>query len=123
MTLNYKGLGDDQVKGLTPGDLQVRLQVNKHPRWERKTNDLYTATQINAFEAMLGTKVTVLTLDGKSLKATVSPGTQPGTFIRLPNEGMPIIRSKQRGHMFIRIDISIPSNLTQEQKELIAKNF
>ena len=123
MTLNYKGLGDDQVKGLTPGDLQVRLQVNKHPRWERKTNDLYTATQINAFEAMLGTKVTVLTLDGKSLKATVSPGTRPGTFIRLPNEGMPILRSKQRGHMFIRIDISIPSNLTQEQKEIIAKNF
>ena len=123
MTLSYKGLGDDQVKGLPPGDLQVRLQINKHPRWERKANDLYTATQINAFEAMLGTKIAINTLDGKSLKATVSPGTQPGTYIRLPNEGFPIIKTKTRGHMFIRIDISIPSNLTQEQKELIAKNF
>ena len=123
MTLNYKGLGDDQIKGLPPGDLQVRLQINPHPQFERKANDLYTAKQINAFEAMLGTKVVIKTLSGKTIKATVQPGTQPGTFIRLPNEGMPILRTKNRGHLFVRIDIAIPSNLTQEQKEIIAKNF
>jgi len=123
MTLNYKGLGDDQIKGMPPGDLQVRLQIKPHPQWQRKANDLYTARQINAFEAMLGTKVVIKTLSGKTIKATVLPGTQPGTFIRLPNEGMPIIRTKNRGHLFVRIDISIPSNLTQEQKEIIAKNF
>jgi len=123
MTLNYKGLGDDQVSGLEPGDLQVRLQVNPHPFFERKANDLYIARQINAFEAMLGTKVVLKTLSGKTIKATVQPGTQPGTFIRLPNEGMPIMKTKLKGHLFVRIDISIPSNLTQEQKEILAKNF
>lgn len=123
MTLNYKGLGDDQIKGLTPGDLQVRLQINPHPYFERKANDLYTAKQINAFEAMLGTKVVIRTLSGKTIKAAVVPGTQPGTFIRLPNEGMPIMKTKNKGHLFVRIDISIPSNLTQEQKEILAKNF
>ena len=123
MTLNYKGLGDDQIKGLTPGDLQVRLQINPHPYFERKANDLYTAKQINAFEAMLGTKVVIRTLSGKTIKAAIVPGTQPGTFIRLPNEGMPIMKTKNKGHLFVRIDISIPSNLTQEQKEILAKNF
>mgnify|MGYP003113997488 FL=1 len=123
MTLNYKGLGDDQLKGLAPGDLQVRLQINRHPHFERKGNDLYTAKQINAFEAMMGTKIMVKTLSGKTVRASVMPGTQPGTFIRLPNEGMPIVKAKNKGHLFIRIDISIPSNLTQEQKDIIAKYF
>lgn len=123
MTLNYKGLGDDQLKGMPPGDLQVRLQINPHPHFERKANDLYTAKQINAFEAMLGTKIVLRTLAGKTIKASVQPGTQPGTFIRLPNEGMPIMKTKNRGHLFVRIDISIPSNLTQEQKDILAKNF
>ena len=49
MTLNYKGLGDNMVKNMPPGDLQVRLQINRHPFFERKNHDLYTSKQINAF--------------------------------------------------------------------------
>lgn len=123
MTLNYKGLGDNLVKNAPPGDLQVRLQINRHPFFERKNHDLYTSKQINAFEAMLGTKVVIKTINGKTIKATVVPGTQPATFIRIPNEGMPIMRTSNRGHLFVRIDINIPSNLTQEEKNIIAKNF
>tara|TARA_B100000683_G_scaffold212038_1_gene206856 strand:- start:50 stop:865 length:816 start_codon:yes stop_codon:yes gene_type:complete len=123
MTLNYKGLGDNSIKGVAPGDLQVRLQINKHPFFERKNHDLYTSKQINAFEAMIGTKVIIKTINGKTIKATVVPGTQPGTFIRIPNEGMPILRTQNRGHLFVRIDINIPSNLSQEEKEIITKNF
>ncbi len=123
MTLNYKGLGDDSIQNVNPGNLQVRIQVNRHPQWERKNNDLYTSKQINAIEAMLGTVVIIKTLSDKTIKASVQAGTQPGTYIRIPNEGMPIIRSKQKGHLFIRIDVLIPSNLTQEQKDLLAKYF
>ncbi len=123
MTLNYKGLGDNSIKGAPPGDLQVRLQINRHPFFERKNHDLYTAKQIDAFEAMLGTKVIINTIDGKTIKASVVAGTQPGTFIRIPNEGMPILRTSNRGHLFVRIDINIPSNLSQEEKEIITKNF
>ena len=72
---------------------------------------------------MLGTKVIINTIDGKTIKATVVAGTQPGTFIRIPNEGMPILRTSNRGHLFVRIDINIPSNLSQEEKEIITKNF
>ena len=123
MTLNYKGLGDNIIKNMPPGDLQVRLQINRHPFFERKNHDLYTSKQINAFEAMLGTKIMIKTIDGKTIKATVVAGTQPGTFIRIPNEGMPILRTQNRGHLFVRIDINIPSNLSQEEKNIIAKNF
>tara|TARA_Y100001937_G_scaffold9627_1_gene11865 strand:- start:1682 stop:2497 length:816 start_codon:yes stop_codon:yes gene_type:complete len=123
MTLNYKGLGDNSVKGAPAGDLQVRLQINRHPFFERKNHDLYTSKQIDAFEAMLGTKVIIKTIDGKIIKASVVAGTQPGTFIRIPNEGMPILRTTNRGHLFVRIDINIPSNLSQEEKEIITKNF
>ncbi len=123
MTLNYKELGDDSIQGIKPGNLQVRVQVNKNPMWERRSNDLYTFRQIDAFEAILGTIIIIKTMSSKTIKATIKAGTQPGTFIRIPNEGMPIIRSRQKGHLFIRINISIPSNLTQEQKDLLAKYF
>ena len=123
MTLNYKGLGDNVIKNVPPGDLQVRLQINRHPFFERKNHDLYTSKQINAFEAMLGTKVLIKTIDNKTIKASITPGTQPGTFIRIPNEGMPIMRTNNRGHLFVRIDINIPSNLSQDEKDVIAKNF
>ena len=76
-----------------------------------------------AFEAMLGTIIIIKTMSGKTIKASVKAGTQPGTYIRIPSEGMPIVRSKQKGHMFIRIDILIPSNLTQDQKEILTKYF
>jgi curved DNA-binding protein len=123
MTLNYKELGDDSIQGIKPGNLQVRVQINKSPTWERRANDLYTFRQINAFEAILGTTVIIKTMSGKTIKAGIKAGTQPGTFIRIPNEGMPLIRSKQKGHLFIRIDILIPSNLTQEQKDILTKYF
>ena len=123
MTLNYKGLGDDSMQNVDPGDLQVKIQINKSPIWERRNHDLHTSRQINAIEAMLGTIIIVQTMSGKTIRATVRAGTQPGTFIRIPGEGMPIIRSKQKGHLFIRLDISIPSNLTQEQKDLLTKYF
>ena len=123
MNLNYKGLGDDSIQNVEPGNLQVRVQVKKHPIWERDGNDLHTFKQINAFEAMLGTIVIVKTMSGKTIKASVKAGTQPGTYIRIPSEGMPIIRSKQKGHMFIRIDVLIPSNLTQDQKNILTKYF
>ena len=72
---------------------------------------------------MLGTKVIINSIDGKTIKASVVAGTQPGTFIWIPNEGMPILRTSNRGHLFVRIDINIPSNLSQEEKEIITKNF
>ncbi len=123
MTLNYKELGDDSIQGIKPGNLQVRVQVNKNPMWERRSNDLYTFRQIDAFEAILGTIIIIKTMSSKTIKATIKAGTQPGTFIRIPNEGMPIIRSNQKGHLFIRIDVLIPSNFTQEQKDILAKYF
>ncbi len=123
MTLNYKELGDDSIQGIKPGNLQVRVQVNKNPMWERRSNDLYTFRQIDAFEAILGTIIIIKTMSSKTIKATIKAGTQPGTFIRIPNEGMPIIRSNQKGHLFVRIDVLIPSNFTQEQKDILAKYF
>ena len=53
MTLNYKGLGDDSIQNVNPGNLQVRIQVNRHPQWERKNNDLYTSKQINVYRESL----------------------------------------------------------------------
>jgi len=123
MTLNYKELGDDSIQGIKPGNLQVRVQVNKNPMWERRSNDLYTFRQIDAFEAILGTIIIIKTMSSKTIKATIKAGTQPGTFIRIPNEGMPIIRSNQKGHLFVKIDVLIPSNFTQEQKDILAKYF
>jgi molecular chaperone DnaJ len=68
---------------------------------------------------MLGTKITVNSLDKRSLDITIPAGIQPETILSCNGEGLPNIRSKRKGNMLIKIKIEIPKNLTSEQKEKI----
>jgi curved DNA-binding protein len=105
--------------GGPPGDLYVRLKEVEHPVFKREGSDLYVDRHIKFSESALGTKVTVPTLDGKTMSLKVPPGTASHTKMRLKNYGLPHANSKGRGDQFVRIIVDIPGSLTKKQKTLL----
>jgi curved DNA-binding protein len=105
--------------GGPPGDLYVKLKEVEHPVFKRDGNDLYVDRHIRYTESALGTKVTVPTLDGKTMSLKVPPGTNSLTKMRLKNYGLPHANGKGRGDQYVRIIVDIPGTLTKKQKNLL----
>ncbi len=117
--LRLAGKGGISHMGGPPGDLYVRLKEMEHPVFKREGNDLYVDRRIRFTEAILGTKVTIPTLDGKTMSLKVPPGTQGHTKMRLKNYGLPHPNGKSRGDQYVRIIVETPTNLTKKQKTLL----
>ena len=111
--------GGENVKGYEPGDLYVSLRVKPHPIFERKGDDLYMNKTIPLSNAILGGTIDVKTIDGSTASVTIPPGTQPHTLLRLKGRGIPRINDYGRGDMYIRIEVHIPTNLTNKQKNIL----
>jgi molecular chaperone DnaJ len=67
----------------------------------------------------LGGSVEVPTIDGGQTKVKVPEGTQSGRRFRLTGKGMPVLRTRERGDMYVQVRVEIPQNLTKKQKELL----
>jgi len=123
--IKYNGLGDNSITTERRGDLYVNIEVMPHPIFERVNNHLVIHKTINCIDAMLGTKIDIITLDKRVLSVIINKGTQNGTVLRLEGEGMPISdnfgRPSQSGNMQIVINVSIPTTLTKEQIKLLKK--
>jgi len=117
--LRLTGKGSPSPMGGAPGDLYVKLKEVEHPVFKREGSDLYVDRRIKFTEAILGTKVTVPTLDGKTMSLKVPPGTQGHTKMRLKNYGIPSANGKSRGDQFVRIIVETPANLNKKQKTLL----
>jgi curved DNA-binding protein len=72
-------------------------------------------------EILMGTRISVSTLDDKKLSIKIPPGTQPGTKMRMPGQGLPHMKSKKKGDLYVKIQVKLPKQLTDEQKDLIDK--
>ncbi len=117
--LRVSGKGRPGPMGGPPGDLYVRLKEVEHPVFKREGSDLYVDRRIKFTEAVMGTKVTVPTLDGKTMSLKVPPGTQSHTKMRLKNYGLPQANGKTRGDQYVRIIVETPANLSKKQKALV----
>ncbi len=95
--LRLTGKGSPSPMGGPSGDLYVKLKELEHPVFKREGSDLSVDRRIKLSEATLGTKVTVPTLDGKTMSLKVPPGTQSHTKMRLKNYGLPTASGKSRG--------------------------
>jgi curved DNA-binding protein len=111
--------GRPSPTGGPPGDLYVKLKEVEHPVFKRDGTDLYVDRHIRFTESALGTKVTVPTLDGKTMSLKVPPGTNSLTNMRLQNYGLPHATGKGRGNQYVRIIVDIPHTLTKKQKTLL----
>jgi len=119
--IKYAGMGDDSIPNMPPGDLIVNISVAPHKSFERRNNDLVTEVNVSVWDALLGGKVKVKTLDGRDLNINVPQGTQPGTVLSCREEGLPNVRTKRRGNLLVIIKIDIPKNLSKKQRKIISR--
>jgi len=117
--IRYQGMGDGSIKEVPAGDLIVNISVLRHPRFEREGDNIIYHHRISAWDAMLGSSLKIETLDKKSIDITIPPGTQPETVLSCRGEGLPNVRSRQRGNLLIRIFVEIPKNLSDKHRSMI----
>jgi molecular chaperone DnaJ len=111
------GEGELGERGGPSGNLYVALEVEPHPHFRRRKDDLLLELNINVSQAALGGRVKVPTLEGEE-EIEINPGTQTGTILRRRGLGVPRLRRNGRGDLLILIKVSIPEKLTKEQRGL-----
>jgi len=95
------------------------VSVEPHNIFKRSEENLFFEFPISLTDATLGSNVEVPTIDGGKAKVKIPPGTQNGKQFRLKGKGMPMMRSKNYGDLYIRAYTEIPVGLTKEQKNLL----
>ena len=118
--IRLTGRGHAGERGGPPGDLYVLVRVADDERFVRDGSDLVTVVDVAAPAAALGTTVSVPTLDGEE-QIDVPAGTQPGTVVTLRGRGMPAIGRRGRGDQQVVLNVVVPRNLTERQRELLAE--
>ena len=121
--LRVSQLGDDSFPNVPRGDIHLTIAVRPHQYYNRQGDDLIKDLNISAIDAMLGTKLTVNTIDGKTIEVNVNPGIQHGQVLSAAGYGMPNVSDNRfRGRFLMPVNIVIPTNLSQSQKDLL-ENF
>ncbi len=113
--MKISGQGSPSPQGGPAGDLYIKINVGKHPKFGRKGNDIYATETINVAEAILGTEKEVTTIEGKKAKIKIPPGTNSGKLFKL--KGLGIQNSKGRGDHYARIEITTPDHLSNKAKQ------
>ena len=118
--IRLAGQGEPGANGASPGDLYLRVRIKPHRLFEvAGEDDVQIELPVAPWEAALGAKVSVPTLDG-AVEMTIPPGTQGGARLRLRNQGLNK-RGGGRGDQYVKIRIVIPPRLTAKEKELFEK--
>ena len=119
--LRLAGKGSASPLGGPPGDLFIQAKVIRDPVFSIEGYDLYMVYDLKLTEAILGTSISVPTIDDKKLSLKIPPGTKPGTKMRMAGRGLPHMKGSRKGDLFVKIQIKMPKSLTAEQKALIEK--
>ena len=119
--LRLAGKGSASPLGGPPGDLFIQAKVIEDPVFSVEGYDLYMVYDLKLTEAILGTSISVPTIDDKKLSLKIPPGTKPGTKMRMAGRGLPHMKGSRKGDLFVKIQIKMPKSLTAEQKALIEK--
>jgi molecular chaperone DnaJ len=120
MRLKMNGYGDAGEGGGPPGDLYVFINVDPHPIFRREGDDILLDLPIGFAEAALGAKKEVPTLNGP-VKIVIPEGTQSGKRFRVRGKGFPNVHGRGKGDLDISVMVETPTNLTEEQKELLSR--
>ncbi|SCY71769.1 DnaJ C-terminal domain-containing protein [Desulfoluna spongiiphila] len=123
--LRLTGKGEPSRYGGPAGDLYIRSRVAGSGGFVPDGQNVIYDTDIRVSEALLGTTITVPTLEGSEINLKVPAGTQHKTKMRIPGKGLPEMKGGARGDLFVRIGVSLPKTLTEGQRaavEDLAKN-
>ncbi|WP_439372383.1 molecular chaperone DnaJ [Bradyrhizobium sp. PMVTL-01] len=119
--IRLAGEGEAGVRGGPPGDLYIFLSLAQHQFFQRDGADLHCRVPISMVTAALGGEFEVPTIDKAKAKVKVPAGTQSNRRFRIASKGMPVLRSRQTGDMYVQVVVETPQNLTKKQQELLAE--
>jgi molecular chaperone DnaJ len=117
--IRLAGEGEAGVRAGPAGDLYIFLAIGSHPFFHREGADLHCRVPISMVLAAMGGEIEVPTIDGNHSRVKVPEGTQSGRRFRLQGRGMPVLRSKQTGDMYIQVLVETPQKLSKRQRELL----
>ncbi len=119
-TLRLAGRGPAGPRGGPAGSLFVHLVVQPDERFERMGDDLHTTLHVGMAQAALGTALDVETLE-ESRQVDVAAGTQTGAVVRFRGLGVPHLRGRGRGDLYVHFAVDTPTELTARQRELLTQ--
>jgi molecular chaperone DnaJ len=119
--IRLAGEGEAGIRGGAAGDLYIFLSIASHEFFQRDGADLHCRVPISMVSAALGGEFEVPTIDGSKTRVKVPEGTQSGRRFRLQGKGMPVLRSRQVGDMYVQVVVETPQNLTRKQRELLTE--
>ena len=114
--VRLSGQGGQGIGGGETGDLYLRIHILPDHRFTIKEHDLAATVDITPWEAALGSRITVDTIDGR-INMTVPPGTQSGRTLRVRGKGMPV-SSGGHGDLLITVRIVVPPHLSSRERQL-----
>ena len=117
--IRLAGEGEAGLRGGPAGDLYIFLSIKPHEFFQRDGADIFCRVPISMTTAALGGHIDVPTVEGQATRVKVPDGTETGKQFRLKGKGMPVLRAKVSGDMYIQVDVETPKNLTRRQRELL----
>ena len=117
--IRLAGEGEAGLRGGPAGDLYIFLAIKPHEFFQRDGADIFCKVPISMTTAALGGQIEVPTVDGAATRVKIPEGSESGKQFRLKGKGMPVLRSKVSGDMYIQVDVETPKNLTKHQRELL----
>ena len=117
--IRLAGEGEAGLRGGPAGDLYIFLAIKPHEFFQRDGADIFCKVPISMTTAALGGQIEVPTVDGAATRVKIPEGSESGKQFRLKSKGMPVLRSKVTGDMYIQVEVETPKNLTKRQRELL----
>jgi curved DNA-binding protein len=121
LRVRVAGKGEQGMSGGEAGDLYLIVSVKSNGQFEREGDDLRVKVATPLYTAILGGEVMVPTPRGTHLALKVPPETPNGQRIRLAGQGMPHLNASGRGDLYAEINVQLPKNLTEREKDLFAE--
>jgi len=117
--IRLSGKGEAGIRGGGNGDLYIFMSIKPHSIFKRSEENLFFEFPISLADAALGTTIEVPTIDGGKAKVKIPSGTQNGKQFRLKGKGMPMMRNRNYGDLYIQATTEVPVSLNKEQKNLL----
>ena len=117
--IRLAGEGEAGERGGPAGDLYIFLAMKPHPFFQRDGADLYCRMPISMVQAALGGEFSVHGIDGSEARLKIPEGAQSNRQFKLRGKGMPVLRARDVGDLYIQVVVETPQNLTRRQRELL----
>ena len=118
--IRLAGEGQPGENGGPRGNLYLDVRVKSHKFFRRMNDDILLDLNINVAQATLGAEIDIPTVDGPQA-LRIPAGTQPGKVFTLRGKGVPHLRNSGRGDQKVMVNVQVPTQLSDEQRELFSK--